>query len=80
MDEIKKPSVGRIVHYYHEGGIIHTNGAEFLPAIVLQTFGGLVANLTVFIPGQVGPCTVWSAHHESEKLGGSGYWVWPEVK
>lgn len=51
------PTVGRIVHYYpgttdtqlsDKNGTYNNNGADVLPAIVLQTFGYSTANLLVF--------------------------------
>jgi len=81
---VKLPSVGRIVHYYPNGAdpITSNNGAEFVPAIVVQEFGGLLANLSVF-PMNPDATNVlrYSVQHKSMPVHtGQAYWDWPEIK
>lgn len=70
------PTVGRIIHYYH-GEDKYTNGhngIEFYPAIVVQTWGGLIANICVFkLDGAI---VRWSINHKSE-ISSPEYWEWP---
>jgi hypothetical protein len=80
--DIKKPSVGRIVHYFPSDSdkIASANNAEFVPAIVVQTFGGDLANLSVF-PMNPDATNVlrYSVHHKSNALEGQNYWDWPQI-
>lgn len=70
------PTVGRIIHYYH-GEDKYTNGhngIEFYPAIVVQTWGSLIANICVFkLDGAI---VRWSINHKSE-ISSLEYWEWP---
>jgi len=81
----RKVRVGDTVLYYHEGSLKDCNNATYLPGIVTQTFGPLMANISVFIPHLQNESSdiarVWSAHHKSDipqGSEGSGYWVYPE--
>lgn len=78
-----KPSIGRIVHYVlpeHSGRV-----GEHRAAIVTNTFGGMLANLTVFLDqsaddpaGVVGAHTMrgWSVEYDESCKPGT--WHWPE--
>lgn len=70
--EQQQPTVGRIVHFYHNNNPSFlaesfngtNNNAEFCPAIITQTFSGTTkCNLTVFPPGAA-PLSVWSIDTE----------------
>lgn len=90
---VQLPTCGRIVHFYPNGNdsVCGANGAEFVPAIVVQHWSGLIANLSVF-PMNTDATNVlrYSVHHKSEAIivneDGSKtqvygtYWDWPEIK
>ena len=89
MSEVQKPSCGRIVHFFHNdadvGHHCAANSADRVPAIVVQAWGGLVANLSVFPMNQDGTNVLrYSVNHKSEApQDASGnptgtYWDWPE--
>lgn len=68
--EQQQPTVGRIVHFYHNNNpsILETkfngtnNNVEFCPAIITQTFPGTTnCNLTAFPPGAA-PFSVWGIY------------------
>ncbi len=87
MSEVQSPTCGRIVHFFpkHENDkICAFNNAEKVPAIVVQSWGHLSANLSVF-PMNPDATNVlrYSVPHKSEakvdELGyyESSYWDWP---
>lgn len=92
---MQTPTVGRIVHFYpgtgdtlhlHYGGGHNNNGAEFLPAIVIQVFGNL-CNLVVFtfnsdatvvrrysvIPASTANLSIYPEGVQPT------YWDWPQI-
>jgi len=84
------PTAGRIVHFYGCGNDIlcNANGAEYVPAIVVQACGNLIANLQCFTMAVDAPNVLrFSVHHKSEAFikneDGttdqiySTYWDWP---
>jgi hypothetical protein len=75
----QKPTVGRIVHYYHNEGeqakYEKYNGADFYPAIITQVWSDTMVNLLVFEYDGTRPAM--SISHESEELGSQGKWKWP---
>jgi len=86
MSEVKLPTVGRQVHYFPNGADAHctNNGAEVLPATVVQVFGTSI-NLAVICMNPDGPVVLrYSVAHKStapcyeEKIQGR-YWDWPEI-
>ncbi|KAA8483735.1 hypothetical protein BDE36_1803 [Arcticibacter tournemirensis] len=88
MDDIKIPSVGRIVHYFPVNDVTcSANNATVVPAIIVQNWGGLVSNISVF-PANPDSTNVFrlSVQHKSQvpkdtegnPLG--RYWDWPEIK
>lgn len=79
---INLPTCGRIVHYYpsENDPICRANGAEFVPAFVIQAFGILHANLQVFTMSSDAPQVLrYSVNHKSEAPPRSPYWEWPPV-
>lgn len=87
MSEVQSPTCGRIVHFFpkHENDkICAFNNAEKVPAIVVQEFGNLSANLSVF-PMNPDATNVlrFSVPHKSkvqcdpEGNTLSSYWEWP---
>lgn len=69
-------SRGRIVLYQvhpDDPPAIRSNGAEWLPAIVVQPFSDDVANLQVFCDGV--PGSSWKT--SVQKGDGPGQWMWP---
>lgn len=79
---VNLPTCGRVVHYYPaESDIIcRSNGAEFLPAIVIQAFGILHANIQVFTMSFDAHSVLrYSVNHKSEALPGQPYWEWPPI-
>jgi hypothetical protein len=85
MSEIKIPTVGRQVYYFPNGNDLHCsrNGAEVLPATVVQVFSTRV-NLAVTCMNTDGPVVLrYSVVHKSEiehLTGINSYWDWPEIK
>lgn len=79
----KAPTVGRIVHYFPNDGDKHCekNGAEVVPAIVVQVFGRTVANLSVFPMNPDGTNVIrYSVQHRSQVNNeGIPYWDWPMI-
>ncbi len=89
MSEIKIPSTGRIVHFFPDKSDAHcrANGAEKLPAIVVQDWQALTINLRVFTMNADGPNVLrYSVVHKSlaakDQDGNfaQSYWDWPEIK
>lgn len=83
MEEIVKPSIGRIVHFYpvsQEDMDCTNNGAYVVPAIVTQVFDQetMMVNITVFFVG--GISSKWSVAHRSKVTEGNSYWDWPSKK
>lgn len=81
--EIKIAYLGRLVHYWPNGAdpIASANNADYLPAIVVQSFGGNRLNLQVFTMNQDAPNVLrFSVPHQSGITSQTGYWLWPEVK
>lgn len=89
MQELKQPTVGRVVSYYpsaHEKetrtGAGH-NGAIVVPAIVSQVFPWNehyhALNLRILPDSNE---TLWqpSTPHKSDAHDGQAYWDWPEIK
>jgi hypothetical protein len=90
---MQHPSVGRIVHFYPNQEQKETtfkdklNGAEFLPAIVTQSWNKPgdeyedLINISVFTPfhGMIGVGSVRSAKnaHTTDGTQYAGYWEWP---
>lgn len=92
MSEVKNPSCGRIVHFYPNGNdsVCGANSAEFVPAIVVQSFGNNVVNLSVFPMNNDAPNVLrYSVHHKSDAItinedGTTNtiyptYWEWPQI-
>lgn len=88
MEDYKLPSVGRQVHYFPNGKDDHTqkNGAEVLPATVVQAFGTSI-NLAVTCMNPDGPVVLrYSVPHVSTAVKDQegnivqAYWAWPEIK
>lgn len=73
MSEIPTPSVGSPVLYYPGKNPVNAlpNGMEKAPAIVVQTFGSLGANLKIFLaetdPNKKDILQKWSVPHKSER-------------
>ncbi|HEY1201693.1 MAG TPA: hypothetical protein VGE79_11955 [Niastella sp.] len=85
MNEVKLPTVGRTVHFYPGAAdeTCRANGAQCLPAIVVQEWGNTVANLHVFTANHDAPNVIrFSVDHVSKRFEGSqqGYWDWPPIK
>lgn len=81
--EIQKPTAGRTVHYFtNEDVAAGANNAEIVPAVVVQSFGGLTANLVLFTMNTEQPVMQrFSVLHKSEaNTEGVPYWDWPEIK
>jgi len=79
---VNLPTCGRIVHYYPADNdvVCRANGVEFIPAIVIQSFGILHANILVFTMNQDAREVLrYSVNHKSEALPGQSYWEWPTV-
>lgn len=82
-EELKVAMPGRIVHYWPNGAdsVASANNADYVPAIVVQTFGGNLLNLQVFTMNKDAPNILrFSVPHRSGITSQTGYWVWPEVK
>lgn len=88
QQELKLPTVGRQVHYYPCGDEhCKYNGAEILPATVMQVFNGRI-NLAVTCMNPDGFIVIrYSVTHESTvirddngNVAEGGYWAWPEIK
>lgn len=87
MEDIKLPTVGRQVHYFPNGTDVHcqNNGAEVLPATVVQVFGSHL-NLAVTCMNPDGPIVLrYSVPHKTSAVkdvdGNIGrHWDWPEIK
>lgn len=88
MSEVQSPSCGRIVHFFphqEKDKLCAWNGATFVPAIVVQAWGNLGANLSVF-PMNPDATNVlrYSISHISEvsrdeqDVPTQSYWAWPE--
>ena len=81
---VRAASPGRIVHYFPNNGDKHceANGAEVVPAMVVQAFVGTILNLSVFAMNQDGPNVLrYSVRHRSEVNNeGIPYWDWPEIR
>ena len=88
MSEVQSPTCGRIVHFFpkHENDkICAWNGAEKVPAIVVQSWGNLSANLSVF-PMNPDATNVLrysvmhasEVHRDEEGIPTGSYWDWPE--
>ena len=75
---VPTPTVGRIVHFYTKDTSKQRNGQGDgpYPAIVTQTWGGLMANLKV-LPGFGEPYDEGSVSHEGVAAGHQRWWVWP---
>lgn len=83
MSEIKIPTPGRVVHYFHNGNdeVTAKNNVEFVPAIVVQSFGSLLANIQVFTMNGDAPNVLrYSVRHKSEAGESGTYWEYPEIK
>lgn len=87
MDNIQIPTVGRIVHFFPNGNDAHcaANRAEFVPAMVIQSFAGSATlNLGVFAMNGDGPLVLrYSVVHRSVAESSEGtfaFWDWPEKK
>lgn len=87
MSEVQSPTCGRIVHFFphpKNDALCAWNSAEMVPAIVVQSWGNLSANLSVF-PMNPDATNVlrYSVLHESEvardEAGNptASYWAWP---
>jgi hypothetical protein len=75
---MRRPTVGRIVHFYKSGLDLNGQGDGPYPAIVTQTFDGPYVNLKVLGFGQ----EAWDEGSVSEKPetvpeDGFRYWEWP---
>ena len=90
MSDVKIPTVGRLVHYFPNGGDAHCekNNAKVLPATVVQAFGTAI-NLAVTCMNPDGPvvlrCSVAHLSSLDKKLGTDAlvnrpYWDWPEIQ
>jgi len=88
QQEIKLPSVGRIVHYFPVNDKhCQADTATVLPATVVQVFGSRI-NLSVTTMNPDGIQVLrYSVPHESTvtrdidgKAAEPGYWAWPEIK
>jgi hypothetical protein len=88
MVEVKSPSCGRIVHFYphkENDKLCAWNNAEKVPAIVVQNWGDLSSNLSVF-PMNPDATNVlrYSVSHLSTVLKDENgvpqqsYWDWPQ--
>jgi hypothetical protein len=77
MEEIQKPSIGRVVLVERGDGEPVSNGQRRAPAIVQTAWdGGLLVNVCV-LPDCATPFNATSIDHAS-KSGSPGLrWVWP---
>lgn len=85
------PTAGRIVHFYpvgeNEKAITGANNAEKVPAIIIQAWGYLTANMQVFTmnPDALNVLR-YSVYHISEVPKDDegnptvSYWDWPQIK
>lgn len=89
MSEVKSPSCGRIVHFFphkENDKLASWNGADKIPAIVVQNWGALCSNLSVF-PMNPDATNVlrYSVPHltevakSEEGLALTSYWDWPQI-
>lgn len=80
---MQTPTCGRIVHYFpnHNDEEAAFNGADKIPAIIVQAFTGERLNLYLFPmnPNLETPPLRWSAPHKSIAQENVPYWDWPEV-
>lgn len=94
---MQTPTIGRIVHYYpgtsdptlsDREGSWNNNGAKVLPAIILQAFSPVLANLMVFTAN--GDAVVVRRYSVQEKSAilpygdfqdgqEPSYWEWPPL-
>lgn len=84
----KKPSVGRIVHYFPGTNEVNKlpNGMTHAPGIITQTFGdnGMV-NMTLFLAetdvNKNATPQKWSVSHKSQ-VGNDEqpHWEWPTIE
>lgn len=85
MSQIKIPTAGRIVHYFHNGGdpICENPFAPYLPAIVVESTD-LAPSLSVMTLKEDAPVVLrLSVSHKSTIEGHvpmGPYWDWPEMK
>ena len=89
MSEVQSPTCGRIVHFYphkENDKLAAWNNVEMVPAIVVQPWGNLTVNLSVF-PMNPDATNVlrYSVCHKSEVMKDKegniqqSYWDWPPV-
>lgn len=89
--KIQIPTVGRIVHFYPIGevekSITGANNAEKIPAIIIQAWGYLTANMQVFTMNSDAVNVLrYSVYHISEVPKNDNgepivsYWEWPTIK
>lgn len=73
------PTPGRIVHFYPSktDHSAKQNGAQFIPAMVIQSWGGDMANLRIFPYGMETDVLRGSCHHKDSPDVGESYWVYP---
>lgn len=89
---LKLPTCGRIVHFHHcnNDDVCGANGAEFIPAIVVQAWGNFIANLSCFtMNADASNVLRFSVHHKSEAFTKNEdgttnqiyptYWEWPSI-
>lgn len=80
---MQTPTCGRIVYYFPNGNDEEAgfNGADKIPAIIVQSFTEDRVNLYLFPmnPNVNAPTLRWSTPHKSIAQKGSPYWDWPEI-
>jgi len=87
MNEIQSPTCGRIVHFFpnkESDKLCACNNADFVPAIIVQNWGNLCSNLSVFpMNPDVTNVLRYSVPHLSEVAKNDeglpviSYWDWP---
>lgn len=90
MSDVKLPTVGRMVHYFPNLADAHcaANGAEVLPATVVQVFGERINLVVTCMNQDAAVVQRYSVQHKStvpkqdnsEHLTEVSYWDWPEIK
>jgi hypothetical protein len=68
--EVESGTPGATGHMAHVGN--HATAGDYLPAMVVATFGGDAANLQVFLDGND---TYWATSRPNGD--GNGTWTWP---
>ncbi len=89
MSEVKIPTCGRVIHFFPkvEDVICRTNNATKVPAIVVQGWGNLSVNISVFpmCPDATNVLRYSVCHLSEVAKNDAGepinsYWDWPEIK